>query len=522
MQQLSALDNAFVSLETGSTHMHISYLAVYDPSTAPEQSIRFKDIINNLKSRLHKLPELRQRYVPVPMGLDYPYWIADPDFDIEFHLRHIALPAPGDWRQLCIQASRLHSRPLDLAHAPWEIYVIEGLNNVEGVPAGSFAMVVKLHHGLFDGQAAGRLIQAMHDTVPVPPASTDMHPLVVDRVPTSAELLAKASVNSAKTLYKTSKIVAKHSLPLAKQTLRKTALKVLGGKKKPSTSNKPPRTRFNAKVSPHRVFEGVEFDFADIKAMRKLLPGVTVNDLAITIVSGGLRRYLEDKVELPEQSLRTCIPVDVSGTDDHDGHNKISFAFNDLHTDITDVKERLVAIHASCAQAKMKSKSGGGTMLMDLSKMIPTPVSTLLARTAARPHIANKLPVLSNTVISNVQGPQIPIYHTGAKMVRFQGLGVPVDLAGLFHVIFSYNGTLGLSFTSCRDMMPDPAFYKECLQASFDELKGAILVQPEKKVEEKPVETAKPAKAKAKPKAKVDKVKAKQPIEIVEQQALSA
>ena len=534
MQQLSALDSAWINLETGTTHLHGSYLAVYDQSTAPDQPIRFKDIIQNLKNRLHKLPELRQRYVPVPLGLDYPYWIADPEFDIEFHVRHIALPAPGDWRQLCIQAARLHSRPLDMNHAPWEIYIIEGLNNVEGVPEGSFAMVVKLHHSLFDGQAIGRLIQAMHDTMPTPPAVQDVEPLVVDRVPTAAELLLKASLNRTKHLYKAGQIVAKYSLPIAKSALTQATIGKLKGKKKPSKTA-PPRTRFNGKISPHRVFDGLEFDIAEVQAMRKLLPGVTINDIAMTVVAGGLRRYLDDKLELPAQSIRNCMPVNVAGHGKHEGSNKISFAFTDLHTEIADVKERLVAIHASSAQAKVKDKKNGGKMLMDVSSLMPSTISSVVANTLlSKESVVNKLPILGSSVITNVQGPQCPIYYNGAKLVRFQGMGIPTDLAGLFHTVFSYNGTMGLSFVSCREMMPDPAFYKECLEASYQELKAAILVEPaEKNVAESAVEPVMevvveqvvekvPAKA-----AKPAEVATKQPAvkkssEDAKQQALSA
>ena len=136
MQQLGGLDAAFLNLETPRAPLHISGLGVYDQSTAPGELVRFKDILGNIESRLHLARCFRQKLIAVPLGVDHPYWVEDADFDLEFHVRHIALPKPGDWRQLCIQAARIHARPLDLTKPLWEMYVIEGLDGVEGLPRG--------------------------------------------------------------------------------------------------------------------------------------------------------------------------------------------------------------------------------------------------------------------------------------------------------------------------------------------------------------------------------------------------
>ena len=166
MQQLSGLDSTFLYLETGNTPMHIGSMAIYDQSTAPKGHVAFKDILEFFEKRLHKARSFRQRLAKVPLALDRPYWIEDPDFDLEFHVRHIALPKPGDWRQLCIQAARLHARPLDLTKPLWEAYVIEGLDNVEGVPKGSFALVMKIHHAAIDGVSGAEMAAAIHDLSP--------------------------------------------------------------------------------------------------------------------------------------------------------------------------------------------------------------------------------------------------------------------------------------------------------------------------------------------------------------------
>ncbi|MDP4917054.1 MAG: wax ester/triacylglycerol synthase family O-acyltransferase, partial [Haliea sp.] len=151
MKQLGILDAAFINLERGNTPQHIASLGIYDPSTAPGGKVRFKQVIATFERRLDNQPLFRTRLVQVPGGLDRPYWVKDERFDVEFHLRHIALPSPGDWRQLCIQISRLHSRPLDMSKPLWEAYIIEGLDRIPGLPRGSFAIMTKIHHAMVDG-----------------------------------------------------------------------------------------------------------------------------------------------------------------------------------------------------------------------------------------------------------------------------------------------------------------------------------------------------------------------------------
>ena len=163
MQQLSAQDASFVYLETPHTPMHIGSVGIYDPSTAPGGFVRFKDILRFIEQRLPGARSFRQRLVRVPFDVDHPYWIEDPEFDIEFHVRHIALPKPGDWRQLCIQVARLHARPMDLTKPLWEFTVVEGLDNIPGLPPGCFALVSKVHHAAIDGMSGVEMSAAVHD-----------------------------------------------------------------------------------------------------------------------------------------------------------------------------------------------------------------------------------------------------------------------------------------------------------------------------------------------------------------------
>ena len=162
MKYLSGMDNLFLAMDKGNQHLHVASLGIYDPSTASGGKVRFKAILSYFSSRLNVAKLFRRRLVSAPLGLDRPYWIEDAEIDIEYHVRHIALPHPGDWRQLMIQVARLHSRPLDMTKPLWEAYIIEGLDNIPGLPIGSFAVYIKIHHSAIDGEAGAAMLSAIH------------------------------------------------------------------------------------------------------------------------------------------------------------------------------------------------------------------------------------------------------------------------------------------------------------------------------------------------------------------------
>ena len=196
MQQLSGMDASFLYAEVPNAHMAGAGLSIYDPSTAPGGKVTFKGILEHIEARLHEAKTFRRRLVRVPFDLDHPYWIEDPSFDLEFHVRHIALPHPGDWRQLCIQAARLVARPLDLSRPLWEFYVVEGLDRVEGVPEGSFAVVSKIHHAAIDGMAGMEMTNAIHDHSPDAEPNPPAEAWQPESVPSATTLLARASINN--------------------------------------------------------------------------------------------------------------------------------------------------------------------------------------------------------------------------------------------------------------------------------------------------------------------------------------
>ena len=472
MQQLSGMDASFLYLETGNTPMHIGSLSIYDQSTAPGGKVSFKDILQFFDERLHKAGAFRQRLARVPLSLDHPYWIEDPDFDLEFHVRHIALPAPGDWRQLCIQAARLHARPLDRNKPLWEAYVIEGLDNVEGLPKGSFALVTKIHHAAIDGVSGAEISTAIHDLAPNSEIDEPDEPWVAERVPTGIELLTRSAAKSVSAPWKFGKLLYRSAPPLAK-VVAGLATKQL---KIPTSV---PRTRFNRHVSPHRVFTGRAFDLKEVKAIKNTQEGTTVNDVVVSICGGALRHYLADKDELPTRSLVAMAPMSARPTDMQKAAGNLVTAMSlPIRSNIADPLERMIAVSEESAQAKKLTFTMGPHLAADAAEFLPSTLSGLLARAFASSGLADQVPPIVNTIITNVPGPNIPLYSMGSRMVATFGLGPIAHGLGLFQTVLSYNDTITISAVADRDMMPDPAFYGECLQRAFDELKSATIEKP--------------------------------------------
>lgn len=501
MQQLSGMDASFLYLETRNSPMHISGLYIYTQETAPGGKVRFKQIIDSTAARVSRLGSLTKRLVEVPMGLDHPYWIDDGQFDPEFHIRHVALPEPGDWRQLCILVSRIHARPLDRSRPLWEMYVIEGLDKLEGYPPGCFALYTKMHHAAVDGASGMEITAAMHDLEANAKVDLVERKDKPEREPTNLELIARAQSNGIRQPLRFIS-VARNTVPgfaKAYMRMRKGELKRVGT---------VPRTRFNGTVSAHRVFNAVSLPLDDVKAIKNGVEGATVNDVALTIVGGALRKYLEAHNELPKESLVAMAPINVRDKSEKGtGGNIVSAMAAKVRSDIADPKERLTAVHEASQSAKEMANAVGAKTMTDYTQFIPSTLTAQAARLASRWQLVNQINPIYNCVITNVPGPQVPLYHTGARMISNFGTGPVADGLGLFHVISSYCGEFSISATSCREMMPDPGFYRECLLASFEDLRAVVVgkkkpAAAKRKTATKRKTAAKKAPAKAQPKTK--------------------
>lgn len=476
MEQLSWTDDMMLRAERPETPLHIQMLLIYDQSTAPSGKVTFKRILEEIGGRLHLAPTFRRRLTDLPGSLHMPYWVDDPDFDLEYHVRHIALPQPGDWRQLCIQIARLHGRQIDLRRPPWEMTVIEGLNAVPGVPASSFAISLKLHHCVVDGMESVELMAAMHDLAadaarPAPPA----HPFEPGPLPSTSDLVLRTAANFARYPLRVSKVVIPSAFNALRhlQVLPGAVASAVGSTLTPGgTSVFAPSTRFNGSATPHRVFEARFHDLPDFKRIKACVPKATINDVALAYVGGTLRHYLEGHDELPDQSLAAACPASIRSTEERGtGGNRLFGRLHPLGTSIADPMERLAAIVEETSVFRDNSDPEGSSRLMELVGVVPTALLGLTVKAAtAMPFSA---PVVAATTVSNVPGPTEPIYFAGARLCLVTGLGPLIAGMNLFHVVASYNGTISIGATADRSTLPDPANYADCMQRSFNELLDA-------------------------------------------------
>jgi diacylglycerol O-acyltransferase / wax synthase len=484
LMQLTGLDSMFLYSESSRMPLEVSSLHIYDPSTSPRGKVRFKEVLATIDDRLEQAGIFHRKILEVPFSLDHPYWVDDENFDIEYHVRHIALPKPGDWRQLMIQISRLQSRELDKTRPLWEAYIIEGLDNVGRLPKGCFALYMKMHHATIDGVSGAALQAAIHDLEPLAPPDADFVPAMRNlsgAPPSAAELLARGTVNN---LAKSAKLF----LGLGSAIPRLIRAKMAAPE---GNENAAPTTVFNrGRVSANRVIDGRQFALADLRSIANSQPDAKINDVALAIVSGALRLYLDAKYDLPEETLIAACPLNIRTDQSANADNMVSMMNTPLCTDIDDPANRLRAIVDGSRQAKEFT----GILGADTLTLIPMNLPAFLARSLMPPLIDLAVrfnAVTFNTIVSNVAGIQQPLYFCGAQMVSMYGMGPVVDQAGLFHAVFSYDGKITITFTACREMLPDPEFYAECIQASFEELKASTVKPARKKARKAKKKTGK-------------------------------
>ena len=493
MKLLSGVDNLFLHMEQGNQYMHVAGLGIYDPSTAPGGKVRFKQVLNFFASRLDSARVFRRRLVSAPLGVDRPYWIDDGEIDTEYHVRHIALPQPGDWRQLMIQVARIHSRPLDRSRPLWEAYVIEGLDNIPGIAKGSFALYVKFHHAGVDGEGGAEIVRAIHtlsaELAEGPPAGNST--VFADREPPTLELYSRAVANRARQALDAARLAASlggravlagkdlvtsgKALEIAQSLIARSFGGTGSGDRKATgdLAGRKPQTRFDRPISAHRVVDALGFSLAECKSIRQHIDDVTINDIFMAATGGAIRKYLERKGELPERTLNAMVPMSTrGGNKEMDAGNQFGMAPMALRTDIADPVERLLAIRRGTTRTKAATSALGKDVVAKLVQVIPAVAAEQLVRLG--------LVSLCNVTVSNVRGPDLPLYMAGAQLELFLAVSIVFDGIGLNVTGFSYNGTLWVCFVACRDMLPDPEAFRDCLAESFAELLAAALAHGKK------------------------------------------
>jgi diacylglycerol O-acyltransferase / wax synthase len=479
MRQLTSLDAQFLGVESASTYGHVGGLAVYDPSTAPGGKLEIADVCRLLSERMHLLPPFRWRLVQIPLGIDLPYWVEDPDFDLDFHIRESAVPPPGDDRRLAETVARIFARPLDRSRPLWELYLIQGLQD------GRAALLTKVHHAMVDGVSGNEILGVLLDSNPegreLPPVPDEP---AGERVPGDLEMLGRGLLGLPR-----QPLRALRSLPSALPNL--TALpganafpavpritgalsRVRGGD--PSvlevTTARPPKTSFNGRVGPHRRFAFGSLSLETVKRLKNEL-GITVNDVVVALCATAVRDWLLDRAELPEDPLVAMIPVSVR-TEEEAGTfgNRVSTMIVPIPTNVEDPRERLLRAHEYLRGAKEHHRALPADLLTDATSFIPPAVAARAARTTM--DILGRTRPPLNLVISNVPGPREPLYCAGAELQANYPVSVVIDGVGLNMTVMSYRDHLDFGIIADRDQVDDAWALMDGTAAALDELETAI------------------------------------------------
>ncbi len=467
MRQLTSLDAQFLALETARQSGHVAGLAILDPSTAPGGRLDVIDLQALIAERLPLLPPLRWRLAEVPLGLDYPYWVDDADFDLEFHVRELGLPPPGTDSQLADLVARITARPLDRTRPLWELHLIHGL---EG---GHLAMLTKIHHAVVDGVSGAEVMGLLLDLAPegreLPPAPAER----LDPPPTELELLARGLAGMPRYPLRVLQSIPSAvpnidevpalfgAIPGAATVGRvaNRAVHAVRGEAPPLEAPRleAPKTSFNGRISAHRRFAFGQLSLDEVKAVKNA-HGCTVNDVVVSLCAGAVRRWLLVHDELPDTPLVAQIPVSVRTTDQIGTFgNRIMLMSVPLFTDEADPVQRLARTHDALADMKERHKALPAELLQDANNFIPPAVFSRAARLTFSLATSRPGRPTWNLVISNVPGPQFPLYCAGARLEAQYPVSVITDGMGLNITVMSYCGHLDFGLVADRDQMPDVA-----------------------------------------------------------------
>ena len=466
MQRLTGLDAAFIYAETPSQHMHVSMVGVFDTSTM-KGGYDFGTVRDLVESRLHLIPMFRRRLVEVPFRLHHPVLVEDPEFDIDFHLRRMAVPAPGTIRELTGLAGDFLSRPLDRSRPLWEIWVVEGLED------GHIGVLAKVHHSMIDGVTGAEMLVHLFDLEPDPAPQEEavQEERRLDHVPSDVELvghsvasLARQPVRLARALPKTARAVGRLV------SRRRTGA---GGMATPFSG---PRTPWNGAITGHRAVAVGTLSLESVKAVKRHF-GTTVNDVVLALCSGALRRYLSDHGGVPAESLISVVPISVRQAEGGDaaaeGANQVSAMFVSLATDLEDPVERLRSIADSTKGAKEEHNALGADSLMDWAEFAAPGVFARAMRLYSGMNLADRHRPIHNVIISNVPGPPFPLYLAGARLVMLAPLGPIMEGAGLNVTVISYMDRIDVGLIACRESIPDVWDLADDFAASMAELEKA-------------------------------------------------
>jgi diacylglycerol O-acyltransferase / wax synthase len=456
MDRLSSIDASFLTQETSASHMHVGAILVFE---GPPPS--YEDLLEHVRSRLHLVPRFRQKLAFPPVQMGRPFWIDDPNFNLEYHVRHSALPSPGTEEQLRKMASRVFSQQLDRTKPLWELWLVQGLKRKR------FALVTKTHHAVVDGVSGVDIATVLFDVTPVPEPADGDHTWIPDPEPSAADLVTRGIEGIATTpLRLAGRIGAavQHPRPAIKQA---TESAEAVGEVAWALANPAPDVPLNTEIGSHRRFQWVRAELGELKAIKNALGG-TVNDVVLAVVSGALRRWLLSRgVRAEGLELRALVPVSIRTEDEHGQlGNRIAAMRGPLPVYIADPVRRLETVREAMDGVKGSKQALGAEVIARFNDFAPP---TLLAQ-ASRLNFSTRL---FNLIVTNVPGPQIPLYVLGRELQDVFPVAFLPQHHALAVAIMSYNGGIDFGLLGDYDAMEDIDAVAEGIEASIAELSEA-------------------------------------------------
>lgn len=455
MQRLSGLDASFLYFETRSQLLHVCGLIVLDVSEM-EEGYSFDALRSELNRRISAMPAFRRKLHDSLLNVDHPVWIEDDDFDVDHHLHRIGIPAPGGDHELAELCAHLASQPIDRSMPLWQMYIIEGL------PDGRVAVFAKMHHSTVDGVTGANMLSQLCTLTPEEPALDQE--LVNETAGGSGvlELAVGGALSRMATPWRLASL-----LPGTLGVLPSWINRARKGLAMPAPFTAP-RTPFNRTITGHRSLSFASVDLEDIKRIKNAF-GTTVNDVVLAVCSTALRTYLDQLDELPGKPLVAMVPMSVHAAESRPGTNRVSGMFMSLSTDIDDPVERLEAIRDANTVAKDHTNALDANLLTDWAQFAGPSVFGSAVRMYSRLRLSERHPVVHNLVISNVPGPNFPLYFLGAKIEKMLPMGPVFHGAGLNCTVMSLDGHLHFGFIGCKDLVPDPWPLADAVQDAMEE-----------------------------------------------------
>lgn len=463
MERLSGLDAFFLYIETPAMHTHVALTAVLDPSTMPG-GYSFEAIRQHFAERVHLVRPFRKKVVEVPLRVHHPVWVDDTDFDIDRHLKRVAVPAPGGLRELSELVGHIASIQLARNKPLWEVWVIEGLAD------GRIAFVAKVHHSAMDGASGAELLPAFLDLEPQPSDRVEPPPFRPSAAPDEWELFGASAIERARSLASLPSLVRSTVQSITR--IRRDRRETQNAAGTPLTA---PPTVLNGPITPQRSVAFARVPLDRVKEIKNAY-GATVNDVLMATCALAMRRYLEGCKDLPDEPLVTACPVSVR-TEDQRGeqNNRLSVMFTKLHTDIADPVACLLATQRTASAAKTEHELIGPYTLGAWAELADPMAARVASTIYSNANLAARHRPALSFILSNIPGPPFPVYLAGAEMERAYPMGPVLEGAGLNVTMLSYRDSVDFGFLGATELLPDIWDLAEAVPVAFEELHDAAV-----------------------------------------------